>query len=108
MNKTIEFGIIGGGWRSEFYLRIARALPERFHVDGMLVRDPATPDAPPSRIDRLKLASPAGTRIEKGLDGLFRVAGGGVWLRTAPRAQLTCSSRRPPSSCASWSTRSRA
>ena len=41
MNKTIEFGIIGGGWRSEFYLRIARALPERFHVDGMLVRDPA-------------------------------------------------------------------
>ena len=47
--------------------------------DGqVLVRDPATPDAPPSRIDRLKLASPAGTRIEKGLDGLFRVAGGGV------------------------------
>ena len=47
--------------------------------DGqVLVRDPATPDAPPSRIDRLKLASPAGTRIEKGLDGLFRVAGGCV------------------------------
>ncbi|MFA6480260.1 MAG: Gfo/Idh/MocA family oxidoreductase [Victivallaceae bacterium] len=41
MEKPVEFGIVGGGWRAEFYLRIARALPERFHVDGMLVRDPA-------------------------------------------------------------------
>lgn len=47
--------------------------------DGqVLVRDPATPDAPPARIDRIKLASAAGTRIEKGLDGVFRVFGGGV------------------------------
>lgn len=47
--------------------------------DGqVLVRDPATPDAPPNRIDRLKLATPSGTRIEKGLDGLFRVYGGGT------------------------------
>lgn len=47
--------------------------------DGqVLVRDPATPDAPPNRIDRLKLATPTGTRIEKGLDGLFRVFGGGT------------------------------
>lgn len=46
--------------------------------DGqVLVRDPATPGAPPNRVDRLKLVSPAGTRIEKGLDGLFRVYGGG-------------------------------
>lgn len=47
--------------------------------DGqLLLRDPALPDAPPTRLDRLKLASPAGTRIEKGLDGLFRVYGGGA------------------------------
>ncbi|PLK27649.1 flagellar basal body rod protein FlgF [Novosphingobium sp. TH158] len=47
--------------------------------DGqILLRDPATPDVPPVRLDRIKLASPAGTRIEKGLDGLFRVFGGGV------------------------------
>ena len=46
--------------------------------DGQVrVRDPATPNAPPNRVDRLKLVSPAGTRIEKGLDGLFRVYGGG-------------------------------
>jgi flagellar basal-body rod protein FlgF len=47
--------------------------------DGaVLVRDPATPEAAPNRVDRLKLASPAGTRIEKGLDGLLRVYGGGA------------------------------
>lgn len=46
--------------------------------DGqVLVRDPATPEAPPSRVDRIKLASPAGTKIAKALDGLFRVVGGG-------------------------------
>ena len=33
------FGIIGGGWRAEFYLRIAEELPDRFRVAGMLVRD---------------------------------------------------------------------
>ncbi|MEP7222797.1 MAG: flagellar basal body rod protein FlgF [Novosphingobium sp.] len=47
--------------------------------DGVVMqRDPATPNAAPTRIDRIKLASPAGSRIEKGLDGLFRVYGGGV------------------------------
>ena len=47
--------------------------------DGqVLVRDPATPNAPPNRVDRLKLATPNGTRLEKGLDGLFRVYGGGA------------------------------
>ncbi|MBC2665618.1 flagellar basal body rod protein FlgF [Novosphingobium flavum] len=47
--------------------------------DGsVLVRDPATPDAPPARVDRLKLVSREGSRIEKGLDGAFRVYGGGT------------------------------
>lgn len=47
--------------------------------DGsVLVRDKASPDAPPQVIDKLKLASWRGTRIEKALDGLFRVFGGGV------------------------------
>ncbi len=34
-----NFAIIGGGWRSEFFLEPARALPERFSVCGMVVRD---------------------------------------------------------------------
>jgi len=47
--------------------------------DGaVMVADPAVPEEPPQKIDRLKLASFAGSKIEKGLDGQFRVAGGGV------------------------------
>jgi predicted dehydrogenase len=37
--KPIVFGLIGGGWRSQFYLRIARELPELFKVGGMVIRD---------------------------------------------------------------------
>lgn len=37
--KCIQFGIVGGGWRTEFYLRIAMASPQRFHITGIVVRD---------------------------------------------------------------------
>lgn len=40
-SDSIEFGIIGGGWRAEFFLRIARALPDRFKISGIMVRNPA-------------------------------------------------------------------
>ena len=57
--------------------------------DGaVLVRDAATPDAPLAQLDKLRLASPAGSKIAKGLDGLFRVEGGGV-LPTDLEARLT-------------------
>lgn len=45
---------------------------------GVLVADPAQPDQPAQRVGRLKLVSIEGSDIEKGLDGLFRVKGGGV------------------------------
>ncbi|MGC8634431.1 MAG: Gfo/Idh/MocA family protein [Candidatus Limnocylindrales bacterium] len=38
------FAIVGTGWRSEFYLRVARALPERFRVTGVLTRKPDRTD----------------------------------------------------------------
>ena len=45
---------------------------------GVMVSDPATPDQPPIQVDRLKLTDWRGSNISKGLDGLFRVTGGGV------------------------------
>ena len=51
----------------------------RIAPDGsVLVANPEAPDEPPQAVDRLKLASPRGSRIDKGLDGLFRVVGGGM------------------------------
>jgi predicted dehydrogenase len=34
-----ELAIIGGGWRTEFFMRVAQALPEQFRVSGVLVRN---------------------------------------------------------------------
>ena len=36
----VKFEIIGAGWRSEFYLRIAMLLPEKFSVSGIYIRNP--------------------------------------------------------------------
>jgi flagellar basal-body rod protein FlgF len=42
----------------------------------------------PQQVDRLKLASPTGSQLLKGLDGLFRVPDGGV-LPGDPQARVT-------------------
>ncbi|MGO4500787.1 Gfo/Idh/MocA family protein [Paenibacillus sp. 2RAB27] len=40
MGKPITFSIIGGaGFRSQYFLRIAQALPEQFCISGMVIRD---------------------------------------------------------------------
>src|SRR6266576_2338429 len=43
MTKPIKFGIIGGGWRTTFFLQIARELPERFQVGGLLAGNAGAP-----------------------------------------------------------------
>jgi len=60
--------------------------------DGtVLATDPAQASAPPQPIGKLKLATTTGSEIEKGLDGLFRVVGGGV-LPTDDAARLVSGS----------------
>lgn len=39
MNR-IRYALIGSGWRAEFYIRIAKAVPEKFELTGVLIRDP--------------------------------------------------------------------
>jgi predicted dehydrogenase len=42
MNQTApyRFALAGAGWRAEFFFRIVAALPERFRVTGVVVRNP--------------------------------------------------------------------
>jgi len=37
----ITFGVVGTGWRTEFFLRVANALPEQFRCVGVVTRDAA-------------------------------------------------------------------
>ena len=36
--EKIRFGLIGSGWRAEFYIRIAKALPQQFDLTAVLIR----------------------------------------------------------------------
>lgn len=55
---------------------------------GVFARDPATPDAPPDQVGKLKLASIEGSAVLKSIDGFLRVPNGGV-LPSDPTARVT-------------------
>ena len=38
MSDRIRFGIIGSGWRTEFFLRIAQLVPDRFDIAAVMAR----------------------------------------------------------------------
>jgi predicted dehydrogenase len=40
----MPFAVVGAGWRAEFYMRIAAALPERFSLVGVVARSAARRD----------------------------------------------------------------
>ena len=44
MNR-IRFGVVGTGWRTQFYLRVARARPDLFEVAGVVSRTKERADA---------------------------------------------------------------
>ncbi len=75
--NPISFGIIGGGWRAQFFLRIARSLPERFRVGAMMVRDEAK--------GRL-LEEVWGVKTYRSVDGLLAVSGLQFVVVSVPRA----------------------
>ena len=54
----------------------------------MLATDPAAPDAQATVIDRIRLVSPEGSTLAKGIDSFLKVPGGGV-LPPDPTAQVT-------------------
>ncbi len=58
--------------------------------DGTVsVADPAAPGAPAVEVGRIKLAGWQGSPIAKGLDGLFRVEGGGILPTDAEATVVT-------------------
>lgn len=49
--KTRRFGLIGSGWRAEFYIRISKLMPEQFQLTSVMIRDPEKGKAFSERFD---------------------------------------------------------
>ncbi len=71
------FGLIGSGWRAEFFLRVAAALPERFQIGGAVVRDAAKGHA---------FAATWGVPTYRSLDELLRATPLAFTVLSVPRA----------------------
>ena len=47
--ESVTFAMLGGGWRSEFYTRIANAAPERFCLRDGWIRNPEKAEQYPQK-----------------------------------------------------------
>jgi len=45
MSTPVTFGIVGTGWRTHFFLRVAQAAPDRLRVAGVVARTPEKGEA---------------------------------------------------------------
>ena len=77
MDDPIRFAIIGGGWRAEFFLRVARACPERFQVTGVVTRKP-------ERLQRLRALF--GVEVYDSAEALLRALRPLFVITSVPRA----------------------
>jgi len=59
MTRSITVGIVGAGWRAEFFARIATALPERFALVGVAARRPDAAEQFAARFGTRAYTSPA-------------------------------------------------
>ena len=67
--------VIGNGGPITVPLDAAISISE----DGtVMAKNTSQPGQPPVPVDKIKIASTSGSQVMKGLDGLFRVVGGGV------------------------------
>ncbi|MBB5791259.1 Gfo/Idh/MocA family oxidoreductase [Jiangella mangrovi] len=73
----IELSVVGAGWRAEFFLRIAQALPSLFAVRSVVARSEA-------RAERLRAVY--GVRVVDGVDALFRDGAGDAAVVVLPAA----------------------
>jgi predicted dehydrogenase len=93
--EQAEIVIIGGAWRSEFFLRVAKACPEMFRVGGMLIRDAAKGAA---------IEKEWGVRTYRNLDELLGVtkplyAIVSIPRKAAPGVLAELTERRMPALC---------
>ena len=94
--SKIKFAIIGAGWRTDFFMRIAQALPERFVVTGVLVRNAEK---------RAAFAARWGVPVTDSLDGLLATpvtpafAVVSVPWEAAPGLLFACTERGLPVLC---------
>jgi predicted dehydrogenase len=72
----VPFAIVGIGWRAEFFVRVARELPHRFKVCGVVARDPSA---------GARVTAAWGVPTYRGLDSLLAATQPAFVVLSVPR-----------------------